>query len=83
MKKETGTQSTDRYEATGTAYPTKDSCNHCEAMGCYPEQKVNLNEMALKSPTGNLLVIGQEGTEEDDWVFVQCPFCKGTCKNNV
>jgi hypothetical protein len=68
----------DRYSATGIPRPTKDSCDKCEGMGVNPEQKATLNEEALKSPTGTLLIIGQKNTEEDDWVFVQCPYCKGT-----
>ena len=26
----------DRYNATGTPYPDKDSCHECEGMGLYP-----------------------------------------------
>ena len=76
---------TDRYKATGTPYPDENSCNECEGMGLYPEQKSKLNAEACKSPTGRLLIIGQkerDGSlmEEDEFVFVQCPFCNGTKK---
>lgn len=72
------TQFTDRYQATGTPYPDKNSCEECEGMGIYPVKKDTLNAEALKSPNGRLLIIGQKDTEEDDWVFVQCPYCNGT-----
>ena len=76
---------TDRYKATGTPYPNKDSCDECDGMGLYPIQKNNLNKEACKSPTGRLLIIGQKEKDrtpmkEDQFVFVQCPFCGGTKK---
>jgi DnaJ-class molecular chaperone len=71
-------QFTDRYEATGIPYPDENSCNECDGMGIYPTQKDNLNTEACESPTGRLLIIGQKDTEEDNWVFVQCPHCNGT-----
>jgi hypothetical protein len=57
----------------------------CEAMGIYPIEKGNLNAEAVKAPEGKLLIIGQKEedgspTEEDNWLFVQCPHCKGTKK---
>lgn len=75
----------DRYSATGTPYPDENSCDECEGMGLYPERKDNLNAEACKSPTGRLIIIGQkEDTgspcEEDGFVFVECPICKGTKK---
>jgi len=74
---------TDRYSATGTPYPTSKSCDECEGMGLYPIEKSELNTEACNSPTGRLLIIGQKEkdntpTPEDEWVFVQCPFCNGT-----
>jgi len=71
-------QFTDRYQATGTPYPDENSCKECEGMGVYPVRKDNLNTDACNSPTGRLLVIGQVDSKEDNWVFVQCPYCKGT-----
>ena len=76
---------TDRYQATGIPYPDENSCDKCEGMGVYPEKKETLNEEACKSPTGRLLIIGQKEKDgspckEDDYVFVQCPFCNGSRK---
>lgn len=73
---------TDRYKATGTPYPTKDSCDERDGMGVYPQRVSSLNEEACKYPSG-LLVIGQkekDGTpcEEDGYVFVRCPVCDGS-----
>ena len=75
----------DRYSATGTPRPDENSCDTCEGMGLYPEQKANLNLEAVKY--GRLIIIGQkdkDGTpeEEDEYVFVRCPVCFGTRKNN-
>lgn len=76
---------TDRYQATGTPYPADDSCMECDGMGVLPIKADCLNEEAVASPTGRLLVIGQ--TEEDGspcpddgWIIVQCPHCDGTKK---
>lgn len=78
---------TDRYEATRTPYPDpKTMCDgNCEGMGVYPENKAELNADACKAKGGRLIIIGQKeknGTpcEEDNYVFVQCPDCKGTGK---
>jgi hypothetical protein len=73
----------DRYSATGTPYPTKDSCDECAAMGVLPCQVTELNKYACESPDGRVIVIGQkerDGTPmaDDGWVFLQCPVCKGS-----
>ena len=73
----------DRYSATGTPYPTKDSCDECDAMGVLPCQTTELNQYACESPDGRVIVIGQiekDGTPmpDDGWVFLQCPVCKGS-----
>lgn len=75
----------DRYSATGIPRPDENSCDKCEGMGVIPKTKNGLNASACKSPTGRLLIIGQENEdgspcEEDGWVFVQCPWCSGTRK---
>lgn len=76
---------TDRYQATGIPYPDENSCDECDGMGVYPEQRDILNKAACESPTGRLLIIGQKEkdgspVEEDGWIFVQCPHCNGTRK---
>jgi hypothetical protein len=78
-------QITDRYEATGTPYPDKNSCEECDGMGCYPLQKATLNKEACKAPDGKLLILGQKEKngkpcEEDGWIFVRCHYCNGTRK---
>ena len=80
---------TDRYKATNTPYPDpKTVCKgFCEGMGIYPESKDNLNKEACEAKNGRLIVIGQKDedgkpTKEDNTVFVQCPDCEGTGKNN-
>lgn len=78
---------TDRYKATGTPYPTKDSCNECEGMGITPCQATELNSFACESPKGRVLIVGQKEKNgspcsDDGWLFVQCPFCEGTKKNS-
>ena len=78
-------QFSDRYSATGTPYPDKDSCDICDGMGLYPEQKEKLNKEAVKAKGGRLLIIGQKEkgekpTKEDSFVFVKCPNCCGSRK---
>ena len=79
---------TDRYKATGTPYPGKDSCDWCEGMGYSPLEKKDLNTEACKTLKGKLIIVGQKEkngkpTKEDNWVFVVCPECYGTRKKNV
>ena len=74
---------TDRYKATGTPYPTKDSCNECDGMGVYPVSVEMLNDEAVKSPKGRVLVIGQKDNygspcADDGFLFIQCPYCNGS-----
>lgn len=69
---------TDRYKATGTPYPTKDSCTVCDGMGYFPNHKSTLNRDALNARGGRIIVVGQTGCEEDDFVFVKCPECCGS-----
>ncbi len=78
-------QFTNRYKATGTPYPDKDSCNECEGMGVYPLHKDKLNRDACNSPNGKLMIIGQKEEngkplEDDNYVFVICPYCEGKRK---
>jgi hypothetical protein len=79
---------TDRYKATGIPYPTQESCDECEGMGVIPEHKSTLNAEVVKAENGRLIIIGQKEkdgspTEEDDYVFVLCPHCLGTRKQNA
>ena len=73
----------DRYSATGTPYPTAESCDECDGMGLLPCQVTELNKYACESPEKRVTVIGQiekDGTPmpDDGWVFLQCPVCKGS-----
>lgn len=75
----------DRYSATGTPYPDADSCDECEGMGLFPCKATELNSLACESPDGHVVVIGQKEKDgkpmiDDGWLFVQCPYCKGTRK---
>ena len=52
-------------------------------MGLYPCQYDNLNEEACKTDDGTLVIIGQKDKdgkpmENDGWLIVRCPVCKGT-----
>ena len=85
MEKKVKVEITDRYKATGTPYPTADSCDPCDGMGIYPQSKDSLNAEACNSPKGRILIVGQKEKDgspmpEDGWVFVQCPHCNGTRK---
>ena len=73
----------DRYSATGTPYPNEDSCKECDGMGLFPCKYENLNEEACKAEDKRITIIGQvddnaEPLENDGWLIVQCPTCKGT-----
>jgi hypothetical protein len=75
----------DRYSATGTPRPDENSCNECDAMGLYPIKAENLNEEACKTENKRLIIVGQvdsnaEPMEDDGWLIVECPVCKGTRK---
>jgi len=75
----------DRYSATGTPYPDKNTCDECEGMGVTPCQATELNTYACEQVDGKVTVIGQkekDGTPmpDDGWLFLQCPVCKGTRK---
>ncbi len=78
----------DRYSATGTPYPTKDSCDWCEGMGVSPIYKENLNKVAVDGSVNHrLIVIGQveadnSACQDDEFIFVRCPWCLGTRKKS-
>lgn len=78
---------TDRYQVTGTPYPTKDSCDWCDGMGISPLHKSEENKNACKTSHGKLVIVGQkekDGSpcEDNDYFFVKCPECFGTRKKN-
>lgn len=75
----------DRYSATGTPRPDENSCHECDAMGLFPVKVEEIDQLAVDSPDGRVLVIGQkkedgEPVSFDGWLIVQCPTCKGTRK---
>ena len=81
---------TDRYKALGIPYPDRETMckGKCEGIGLYPTEKKDLNKEACEANGGRLTIVGQKEkdgtpTEEDDWVFVQCPDCYGTGKRNT
>ena len=76
---------TDRYKATGKPYPDPDTMceGQCEGMGLYPQRISELNRAACEAKSGRLTIIGQKEKDglpckEDEYVFVECPDCKGT-----
>lgn len=79
----------DRYSATGTPYPDENSCDECDAMGVVPCQASELNKYACEQSDGQVVVIGQKELdgitpmEDDGWLFLQCPVCKGSRKKQT
>jgi hypothetical protein len=78
---------TDRYKATGTPYPTKDSCDWCDGVGISPMSKATANKRACLTSHGKIIIVGQKEKDgkpctDDQFLFVKCPECFGTRKKN-